>query len=91
MDAPQLGRYLSWANRLRSEGINTEVYLETAKLGEQLSYADKKGFRLAVVAGSREMEQGVLQVKDLAAKSTTNCSDSEFVDTVKRMLDHRGK
>jgi histidyl-tRNA synthetase len=91
MDAPQLGRYLSWAGRLRSEGINTEVYLESAKLGEQLSYADKKGFRLAVVAGSREMEQGVVQVKDLAAKSTTNCSDGEFVDTVKRMLDHRGK
>jgi len=90
MDSQLLSRYLSWANRLRGEGINTEVYLETAKLGEQLSYADKKGFRLAVVAGSREMEQGMVQVKDLAAKSTTNCPDIEFVDTVKRMLDHRG-
>lgn len=86
MDHQFLGRYLAWANRLRGEQINTEVYLETAKLGEQLSYAEKKGFRLALVAGSREMEQGVVQVKDLATKSTTNCSDNEFVHTVKNML-----
>jgi histidyl-tRNA synthetase len=90
MDHQFLSRYLSWANRLRGERINTEVYLETAKLGDQLSYAEKKGFRIALIAGSREIEQGVVQVKDLAAKSTTNCSDNEFVDTVKSMLAHRG-
>ena len=86
MDAALLTRYLGWANRLRGEGINTEVYLETAKLGEQLSYADKKGFRVALVAGSREIEQGVVQVKHLATKSTTNCAESEVVHTVKNML-----
>jgi histidyl-tRNA synthetase len=86
MDPQFLSRYLSWATRLRGEGINTEVYLETAKLGEQLSYADKKGFRLALVAGSREMEQGIVQVKHLATKSTTNCPEGEVVHTVKNML-----
>jgi histidyl-tRNA synthetase len=86
MDAQFLSRYLSWANRLRGEGINTEVYLEAAKLGDQLSYADKKGFRVALVAGSREMEQGVVQVKQLATKSTTNCPEAEVVHTVKNML-----
>ena len=86
MDSQLLGRYLSWANRLRSEGINTEVYLEAAKLGDQLSYAEKKGFRVALVAGSREIEQGVVQVKHLATKSTTNCPEGEVVHTVKTML-----
>jgi histidyl-tRNA synthetase len=86
MDAQFLSRYLSWANRLRGEGINTEVYLEAAKLGDQLSYADKKGFRVALVAGSREMEQGVVQVKQLATKSTTSCPEAEVVHTVKNML-----
>jgi histidyl-tRNA synthetase len=90
MDQQFLSRYLSWANRLRGEQINTEVYLETAKLGEQLSYAEKKGFRVAVIAGSREMEQGVVQVKDLAAKTTTNCTDNEFMGTVKSILAGRG-
>jgi histidyl-tRNA synthetase len=91
MDSQFLSRYLAWANRLRGEGINTEVYLETAKLGDQLSYAEKKGFRVAVVAGSREMEQGIVQVKDLAAKSTANCPDKDFVDTVKGVLTRLGK
>ncbi|HEX6692903.1 MAG TPA: histidine--tRNA ligase [Burkholderiales bacterium] len=86
MDPQLLGRYLGWANRLRGEGINTEVYLETAKLGEQLSYAEKKGFRVALVAGSREIEQGVVQVKQLATKSTANCPEGELVHTVKNML-----
>jgi histidyl-tRNA synthetase len=86
MDQQFLSRYLAWANRLRGEGINTEVYLETAKLGEQLSYAQKKGFRVALVAGSREFEQGVLQVKDMATKSSTNCPEDGLVDTVKNML-----
>ena len=90
MDQQFLSRYLSWANRLRGEQINTELYLETAKLGEQLSYAEKKGFRVAVIAGSREMEQGVVQVKDLAAKTTTNCTDNEFMGTVKSILAGRG-
>jgi histidyl-tRNA synthetase len=90
MDSSLLTRYLSWANRLRGEGINTEVYLEAAKLGEQLGYADKKGFKLALVAGSREVEQGVVQVKKLADKSSVNCRDGELVDTVKSMLAHKG-
>ena len=86
MDPQLLGRYLSLANRLRSEGINTEVYLEAAKLGDQLSYAEKKGFRVALVAGSREIEQGVVQVKHLATKSTTNSPEGDVVHTVKTML-----
>jgi histidyl-tRNA synthetase len=86
MDPQLLSRYLAWAGRLRGAGINTEVYLETAKLGEQLSYAEKKGFRVALVAGSREIEQGVVQVKHLATKSTTNCPEGEVVHTVQNML-----
>jgi len=86
MDPQLLSRYLSWANRLRGEGINTEVYLEAAKLGEQLSYAEKKGFRVALVAGSREIEQGVVQVKQLATKSTTNSPEAELVHTVTNIL-----
>ena len=43
MDARYLERYLAMARRLREAGINTEVYLEPAKLGNQLAYADQQG------------------------------------------------
>src|SRR5205823_9102067 len=47
MDSRYLSRYLEIATRLRSAGINTEVYLESAKLRNQMAYADKNRFRVA--------------------------------------------
>ena len=68
MDAKYLERYLQIASQLRAAGINTEVYLEPAKLGNQLTYADRKGFRIAIIAGENEFAKDVVQVKNLAAK-----------------------
>src|SRR5205823_3084370 len=46
LDAEALARYLAIAAELRERDINTEVYLERAKIGKQFEYAGKKGFRL---------------------------------------------
>jgi histidyl-tRNA synthetase len=71
-DATRLGDYLRLAGELRSAGLAVEVYPEPAKLGKQLQYADRKGFRVAVIAGDRELAAGECQVKDLAtAQSET--------------------
>jgi histidyl-tRNA synthetase len=86
MDRELLARYLGWANDLRDAGVNTEVYLENARLGEQLSYAEKKGFRLALIAGSTEIAQDQVQVKNLAAKSSVTIPSRQLVATVKEML-----
>ena len=42
-----------------------------AKLGKQLQYADRKGFRVAVIAGEREFAAGECQVKDLSSGEST--------------------
>jgi len=34
-------------------------------LGQQLKYADRRGFRLAVIVGEDELAQGTCQLKDL--------------------------
>ena len=52
-DASRLGDYLHLAADLRSAGLGVEVYPEPKKLGKQLQYADKRGFRVALVAGER--------------------------------------
>ena len=44
-----------------------------AKLGKQLQYADRKGFRVAVIAGEREFAAGECQVKDLATSKARQC------------------
>ena len=54
--------------RLRRAGIGVEVYPEPRKLGQQLKYADRRGFRLALIAGSREFAGGHLPTQGPARR-----------------------
>jgi histidyl-tRNA synthetase len=66
-DKERLEDYLRLAARIRAAGLGVEVFPEPKKLGQQLAYADRRGFRVAVIAGQREFEAGTCQVKDLAS------------------------
>ena len=68
-DATRLNDYLSLAAKLRAAGFNVEVFPDPKKLGQQLKYADKKGFRVALVAGENEFAAGQIQVKHLATEA----------------------
>jgi len=61
----RLHDYLKLAARVRAAGIGCELYPEAKKIGKQLQYADKRGFRLALIAGDDELAVGNVQVKDL--------------------------
>ena len=86
MDGRYQDRYLAMARSLRAAGINTEVYLETAKLKQQLSYADRKGFRVALIAGENEFARSTMQVKNLSAKTAQDYPVAEVVAAVKHIL-----
>ena len=64
-DAARLHDYLRLAAALRAAGIGVELFPEPKKLGQQLKYADRRGFRIALIAGQNEFDKGVCQVKDL--------------------------
>jgi histidyl-tRNA synthetase len=66
-DAERLGDYQRLARSLRAAGIGVEVYPEAKKVGQQLSYAETRGFRVALIAGADEFAKGVWLMKDLAA------------------------
>jgi histidyl-tRNA synthetase len=86
MDHQYLDRYLKMAASLRAAGINTEVYLEAAKLGNQLTYADRKGFRIALIAGETEFAKNVVQIKNLSAKTARDVPIDEVVLAVRETL-----
>ncbi len=88
MDPAFLNKYFDIANALRKKGINTEVYLESAKLGKQLEYANKKNFRLALVAGDGEFSRNVLQAKDLLNQRPIELSLDTFASDVQNILRH---
>jgi histidyl-tRNA synthetase len=64
-DPAGLHDYLKLAAALRAAGIGVEVFPEPKKLGQQLKYADRRGFRVALIAGGNEFASGTIQVKDL--------------------------
>jgi histidyl-tRNA synthetase len=86
MDPRFLDRYLDIARRLREAGVNTEVYLEQAKLKNQLAYADRKAFRVAVIAGEDEFARNVAQVKNLSSKTARDYPLEGLVAGVKETL-----
>ena len=86
MDQRYLDTYLKIAAALRQAGINTEVYLEQAKLKNQLAYADRKGFRVALIAGEDEIRREAVQVKNLRAKTAAEHPLAELVPAVTEAL-----
>jgi histidyl-tRNA synthetase len=85
-DSTRYGDYQRLARALRAAGIGAEVYPEAKKLGQQLQYAERRGFRVAVIAGPDEFAKGVWKVKDLAKREETAVPETEVVGAVQRLL-----
>ncbi|HEX5769058.1 MAG TPA: histidine--tRNA ligase [Burkholderiales bacterium] len=86
MDPRYLEQYLTIAGKLRAAGINTEVYLEPAKLGNQLAYADRKGFRIAIIAGENEFAKNAVQIKNLSTKTPRDVPMTDVVAAARQDL-----
>ena len=86
LDGKFLREYLAIAGMLRAAGINTEVYLEEGKLKQQLAYANRKGFQVAVIAGEDEFGRNEVQVKNLATQTARACPRGEVVALVRASL-----
>lgn len=81
-----LGEYQQMARSLRAEGINVEVFADAKKVGPQLQYAEKRGFRVALIAGGDEFATGVWKVKDLARREEVSVAAAEVPAALKRLL-----
>lgn len=81
-DETRLGDYQRLARTLRAAGVNVEVYPDSRKIGQQLGYAEKRGFKFAVIAGPTEFEHGVWKLKDLARREETTVSEAELVAAI---------
>lgn len=80
--ATRLADYLKFATELRSKGIGVELYPEAKKLGQQLKYADKRGYRYAVIIGEDEFQQQKCQVKDLRTGKSVECLQNECINFI---------
>ena len=86
LDPASLERYLGIAASLRARDINTEVYLERARIGKQFEYANKKGFRVAITAGPDEFTRVTVKVKNLSTQVESEVALDQVVPSVRNML-----
>jgi histidyl-tRNA synthetase len=89
-DAERTIDYFELAALVRGNGFSCEVYPDAKKLGAQLKYADQRGFPVALIAGSRELDAGIVQVKDLRNKTSTEVpyrdNPEAFLSALRTML-----
>ncbi|HKJ49482.1 MAG TPA: histidine--tRNA ligase [Christiangramia sp.] len=52
-------------NKLRGENITAELYPDSAKMGKQMKYADKRDIPFTVLAGEEEMSQQKFTLKHM--------------------------
>jgi histidyl-tRNA synthetase len=86
LDPEATARYLAIAAELRAADVNTEVYLERAKIAKQFEYANKKGFRIALTAGADEFSRGSVKLKDLARQVEADVPQADVAARVKEIL-----
>lgn len=60
-----LPQSIQLAEKLRSCGINVELYGESGKLGSQLKYANRRGIPLATIIGDEEAQTETCNIKML--------------------------
>ena len=56
---------LRWAETLRQQGINTEVYPDIAKMKKQMGYADDNRIPFVAIVGSNEMNTDTVMLKNM--------------------------
>jgi histidyl-tRNA synthetase len=81
-----LGDYQKAARELRAQGIGVEVFPDAKKIGQQLQYGEKRGFRVALIAGPDEFASGTWKVKDLARREEKTVSTADLATAIRAVL-----
>lgn len=85
-DAERLDDYLRLCATLRDAGLAVELYPDAKKLGAQLKYADRRGFRVALIVGDDEWERAEAQLKVLATGESRAVPLAELPEALRETL-----
>ncbi len=69
--------------KLRNEGISSELYPSFAKMKKQMNYADKRGVEFVLIIGDDEMINGMVGVKEMSTGRQREMELLEFINEIK--------
>ena len=81
---PKEERYcLPYLQQLRRNGVNAEIYPDSAKLQKQMKYADQRGIPVVVMAGEDEMNNKCFTVKFMKEGRQEKVAADELLNIVR--------
>ncbi|MHB1132251.1 MAG: histidine--tRNA ligase [Chloroflexota bacterium] len=83
--ADMLPESIRLSSELRAQGLSTELYLGTERLGNQIRYAVRKGIPAAIILGPDEIAKGEAVLKDLSGESQRSLPRDEIVAAVRAL------
>lgn len=74
-------RYIfSVLDRLREQGIASELYPDPAKMKKQMGYANNRRIPFVALVGAQEMEEGVITLREMETGSQERLTPDQLVD-----------
>lgn len=78
-----LDKAIETASKLRENDINTQVYLEDAKIGKKFTFADKLGILYAVIIGPDEVKNNTYTLKHMKTGEQVSVYLEELLKVLK--------
>ncbi len=73
---------LKHLKQIRQNGINAEIYPDTAKIKKQMSYADKKSIPFVAICGEAEMQQNKILLKIMSTGEQQLVDHFELINII---------
>ncbi|MBQ3927220.1 MAG: histidine--tRNA ligase [Clostridia bacterium] len=77
-----LGDAIALSEKLRAEGIRTQLYLESGKFKSKMHYADRMAVPYVIFLGEDEIKEGLISLKDMTSGDQ---SKMDYADCVARL------
>lgn len=70
---------------LREEGISAELYPDEAKMKKQMGYADSQSIPYVAIIGESELEEGIVNLKDMANGTQEKLTPEQLIVKLKNL------
>jgi len=71
-------------NKLTSQGLGADIYLEQGKFQKKMKYANKLGVPNVIILGEQERVEGKVQLKNMITGEQDNVTIEEAIKLIKK-------
>ncbi len=75
---------LKLMKEIRKNGISSEMYPKSAKMKKQMKYANDRGVKNIALVGKNEMEEGIIQLKNMDTGEQIGLSLEQVIEKLKK-------